>query len=317
MYNIDWRVPNTCLSIQAVSVELQWEEEGCSMQSFQIDSEGARRRECSLVARHPSVIQVSHLPLSQMVTELPSFSLSPSLLIFFIHMSTSFILFFSVSYSCFSLPLPFFPFLLSSLAGTPLWQVLFWLSSCGGFSLLWLYSTFGLHTQFQSRAFLPRKTWTSLSCSVLGKTRLSQGEAWCGKGELGIGFLNIEYAWFKEESWKTWARKSRIRLPSISSKLLKGQQSRGANIHHTSFIVFHQETNPNALKGTPGAVLSHQGKQWVTNSISCLEVWWMHWCDYFRNFSLKEKFKESKNNLKSDVGATGSQEKRKMRNRYY
>lgn len=60
-----------------------------------------------------------------------------------------------------------------------------------------------------------------------------------------------------------------------------------------TFTAVLQETSPNTLKGTLGAMSSHQGKQQVTNWIICLEVWWMHW--YFRNFSLKEEFKERNN----------------------
>lgn len=73
-----------------------------------------------------------------------------------------------------------------------------------------------------------------------------------------------------------------------------GQQSRGANTQHRPCISFRQETSSNPVKGTLGVVSSLQDKKQVTNWTAFLEVWWMHWCDHFRNFSLKEEFKERK-----------------------
>lgn len=300
-YDVDWRAPNICLSVQPVFQSgkgAEGEEEGCSMiasLSFWVVW-GGGRRECSLVTRQSSVIQMTRLPLSQAVAESLSFSLSPSLCIF----SNSHFYLLYLFPLCLCFPFPFLSSLttssifLASLTETPPCQVLFWLYSCGGFSLLQLYSTAGLCTHFLCRALQPTKTWNSLNCSALGKTRLSQGEAWCGEGEAEESVLNMEYAWFKQKTWQTWPRKSRIRLPNICSELPKGQQSRGANTQHTPFIAFQQETSPNPLKGTLGAMSSHEGKQQVTNWITCLEVRWMHWCDYFRNFSLKEEFKHRK-----------------------
>lgn len=81
---------------------------------------------------------------------------------------------------------PFFAFFflfffLASQNETLQFQVTFWLSGCGGFSLLRLCSIPGLCTGFHCRALLPRKTGTPLNCSALGKTRLRRSMMLKGK----------------------------------------------------------------------------------------------------------------------------------------
>lgn len=142
--------------------------------------------------------------------------------------------------------------------------------------------------------------------------------AWCWNREWWESISWRVIYLIQTETWQTWPRKSRTRLPNICSELPMGQQSGGAHTQHRSFISFQQEISSNPLKDTLGAVSSHQGKQQVTNWITFLEVWWMHWCDHFKNFSLKEEFKERKKSFEEWSHMHWvSGKKRKVRNRYY
>lgn len=291
-YRDNWRAPSICPSTPSVcqSIAVQRGKKGECMVFWVADREG-EEDSTAWWWDSPQRYRCLFFRWSQNFCHLISFL---PLVFFLIHISTSFILFplclFPINFSLLSYHFfPIFLYFFPSQNEILHFQVTFWLSSCGGISLLWLCSIAGLGTYFHCRALLPRKTWTSLNCSALEKTRLRRSMMlkgrMTGKCSLTCNIPDSSRKLGRPDQRKAgpdcltsaqnylWASNQEVLTPSTDPLFLFSKK-------------FLQ-----TLVDNPGAVSSHQGKQ-VSNWITFLEVWWMHWCDHFRNFSLKEEFKE-------------------------
>lgn len=236
---------------------------------------------------------------------------------FLIHISTSFI-FSSLSL----LPITFlssltiFSIFFSSQNETLHFQVTFWLSGWGGFSLLWLCSIVGLCTYFHCGAPLPRKTWTSLNCSALEKTRLRRSMmlkgGMIGKCSLTCNIPDSSRKLGRPDQGKAgpdcltsaqnylWASNQEVLTPSTDPLLLFSKKSI-QTLSRTPLVLCLLKTSNKSLIGSPS---------W--RSDECIDVIILGISAWRRNL------KKEKNNLKSAIASNGSQEKkRQVRNRYY